>query len=254
MNVEMTVRPRPVAFDIARPKRAMVLAAGLGKRMRPITATVPKPLVEVAGRALIDYSLDSLARAGVEDVVVNVHYLADQIRSHLARRSHPNITISDEKRALLETGGGVAKALPSLGADPFYVLNSDSFWIEGARPNLDWLASAWRDDRMDALLLVAATVRSIGYNGRGDFRMDPTGRLIRRAEREVAPFVYTGAAILHPRLFQNSPDGAFSLNTLFDRATEADRLYGVRLDGTWLHIGTPDAIGEAELTIADSAA
>ncbi|MEJ0096769.1 MAG: nucleotidyltransferase family protein [Bauldia sp.] len=237
-----------------KPQRAMILAAGLGKRMRPITVTTPKPLVEVGGRALIDRALDSLERAGVEEVVVNVHYLADLVGTHVARRRGPAIVISDERDRLLDTGGGVAKALPKLGNAPFYVLNSDSFWIEGARPNLDWLASGWNDERMDALLLVAATVRTIGYSGRGDFRMDPSGRLIRRPEREVVPFVYAGAAILHPRLFTDIPRGAFSLNLLFDRAIEAGRLYGVRLDGLWLHVGTPEAIGEAELTIADSAA
>ncbi len=238
----------------ARPKRAMVLAAGLGKRMRPLSVTTPKPLIEVNGRALIDYGLDALERAGVEEVVVNVHYLPDLVATHVGRRRQPRIVVSDERAALLDTGGGIARALPSLGRDPFYVLNSDSFWIEGARPNLDWLARGWRDDAMDALLLVAPTVRAIGYADRGDFRMDPAGRLIRRAEREVAPFVYAGAAILHPRLFDDSPEGAFSLNLLFKRAMESGRLFGVRLDGLWLHIGTPEAIGEAEMTIADSAA
>lgn len=228
----------------------MVLAAGLGKRMRPITVSTPKPLVEVAGRSLIDYGLDALERAGVGDVVVNVHYLADQLQSHLTRRHHPRIAISDERAGLLDTGGGIARALPELGPDPFYILNSDSFWIEGARSNLDWLASAWRDSDMDALLLVASTVKAVGYNGRGDFRMGPTGALVRRPEREVAPFAYTGAAILHPRLFNDCPPGAFSLNTLFDRAIEAGRLYGVRLDGIWLHIGTPEAIAEAEAALA----
>src|SRR5665213_1479097 len=237
-----------------KPKRAMILAAGLGKRMRRITVTTPKPLVEVGGRALIDRVLDRLERAGVDDVVVNVHYLADLVGVHVARRPRPAVTISDERDRLLDTGGGIAKALPRLGPAPFYVLNSDSFWIEGARPNLDWLAAGWRDDRMDALLLVAATVRTIGYSGRGDFRMDPAGRLVRRPEREVVPFVYAGAAILHPRLFASAPAGPFSLNLLFNRAMEAGRLYGVRLDGLWLHVGTPEAIGEAELTIADSAA
>ena len=237
-----------------KPKRAMILAAGLGKRMRPITVTTPKPLVEVGGRALIDHALDRLEQAGVEQVVVNVHYLADLVSVHVAKRRRPEILVSDERDRLLDTGGGIAHALPRLGPEPFYVLNSDSFWIEGARPNLAWLAFGWRDRDMDALLLVSSTVRSVGYNGRGDFRMSPTGRLIRRAEREVAPFAYAGAAILHPRLFADCPPDAFSLNLLFDRAMEADRLYGVRLDGLWLHIGTPEAIGEAESIIADSAA
>lgn len=236
------------------PKRAMVLAAGLGKRMRPITVTTPKPLVEVGGKALIDHALDSLEHAGVETVVVNVHYLPDLVGVHVARRRHPSIVVSDERAGLLDTGGGIVKALPLLGSEPFYLMNSDSFWIEGARPNLKWLADAWRDDSMDALLLVAPTVRTVGYHGRGDFRMDPSGRLVRRPEREVVPFVYAGAAILHPRLFRDAPAGPFSLNLLLGRAIEAGRLFGVRLDGLWFHVGTPDAIGEAEMTIADSAA
>lgn len=239
---------------LKRPKRAMVLAAGIGKRMRPLTATVPKPLIEVAGRALIDHSLDRLERANVETTVVNIHYLADLVRAHVSRRKRPQVVISDERAALLDTGGGIAKALPLLGTDPFYLLNSDSFWIEGARPNLDWLAAGWDDTTMDGLLLLAPTVRAVGYSGRGDFRLGPTGRLARRGEREVVPFAYAGVAILHPRLFAGCPEGAFSLNRLFDRAIEAERLYGVRMDGLWLHVGTPDAIAAAEMTIADSAA
>ncbi len=237
-----------------RPTRAMILAAGMGKRMRPISVTTPKPLVEVGGRALIDRALDRLEAAGVTSVVVNVHYLPELIRVHVGRRGRPPVVFSDERDRLLDTGGGVAKALPHLGDQPFYLLNSDSFWIEGPRPNLDWLAAGWRGDAMDALLLVASTVGSIGYSGRGDFRMDPGGCLIRRPEREVAPFAYAGAAILHPRLFADCPTGPFSLNLLFDRAIENGRLYGVRMDGLWIHVGTPQAVGEAELSIADSAA
>ena len=232
----------------------MVLAAGIGKRMRPLTATVPKPLIEVAGRALIDHALDRLERANVETAVVNVHYLADLIRAHVGRRKRPEVIVSDERPRLLDTGGGVAKALPLLGPGPFYHLNSDSFWIEGARPNLDWLAAGWNDATMDGLLLLAPTVKAIGYSGKGDFRLDPTGRLSRRGERDVVPFAYAGAAILHPRLFEGCPDGPFSLNLLFDKAIETERLHGVRMDGLWLHVGTPDAIGWAEMSIADSAA
>ncbi len=255
MNAEPTARPDfQWKTGPIRPKRAMVLAAGMGKRMRPVTVTTPKPLVEVAGRSLIDRALDRLERAGVERVVVNVHYLAELIRVHVGRRGQPDVVISDETAKLLDTGGGIAKALPHLGDDPFYLLNSDSFWIEGARPNLEWLSNAWRDDDMDALLLVASTVRAVGYHGRGDFRMDPAGRLIRRPEREVAPFAYAGAAILHPRLFDGRTAEPFSLNLLFDQALDAGRLFGVRMDGLWLHVGTPEAIGEAELSIADSAA
>jgi N-acetyl-alpha-D-muramate 1-phosphate uridylyltransferase len=232
----------------------MVLAAGIGKRMRPLTATVPKPLIEVAGRALIDHALDRLEAAAVDTAVVNVHYLPALMEAHLARRRRPEIILSDERSGLLDTGGGVAHALPYFSDQPFYLLNSDSFWIEGARPNLHWLAACWNDDVMDALLLLAPTVRSVGYRGRGDFRMDPAGALRRRPERDVAPFAYAGAGILHPRLFDGCPEAPFSLNMLFDRAIEEERLYGVRMDGLWLHVGTPEAIAEAELTIADSAA
>jgi MurNAc alpha-1-phosphate uridylyltransferase len=233
----------------------MVLAAGLGKRMRPITATVPKPLVEVAGRALIDHSLDRLESAGIERAVVNIHYLPQLMRAHLARRRRgPEVVLSDETAGLLDTGGGIRHALPLLGDAPFYLLNSDSFWIEGARPNLRWLGDAWDDARMDILLLLAPTVRAVGYRGGGDFRMDTNGRLSRRPEREVVPFAYSGAAILHPRIFEGAPDGAFSLNLLFDKAAEAERLFGVRMDGVWLHVGTPEAIADAEMSFADSAA
>ena len=237
-----------------RLSRAMVLAAGIGKRMRPITVTTPNPLVEVGGRTLIDRALDRLEGAGVETIVVNVHYLADLVRVHVGRRSRPGIVISDERDRLLDTGGGIVKALPLLGEDPFFVLNADSFWIEGPRPNLDWLAAGWRDQTMDGLLLLAPTVRSVGYHGLGDYRMDAAGRLIHRAEREVAPFVYAGAAILHPRLFTGCTTDPFSLTVLLDRAIDNGRLYGMRMDGLWFHVGTPEAIAEAELSIADSAA
>ncbi len=237
-----------------RPKRAMILAAGMGKRMRPVTVTTPKALIEIGGRALIDRALDRLERAGVERAVVNVHYLAQLVRVHVGRRSSPEILISDETERLLNTGGGVVKALPLLGDEPFYLLNADSCWVEGARPNLEWLANAWRDESMDALLMLASTVHAVGYSGRGDFQMDPAGRLIRRPERAVAPFAYAGAAILHPRLFAGRTAEPFSLNDVFDEALEAGRLFGMRMDGLWLHVGTPEAIGEAEHSIADSAA
>jgi len=237
-----------------RPKRAMILAAGVGKRMRPVTVTTPKPLIEIGGRALIDRALDRLERAGVERAVINVHYLGELIRVHVGKRSTLDIVISDETDRLLDTGGGIVKALPHLGEDPFYLLNGDSCWVEGARPNLEWLANAWHDEAMDALLMLASTVHAVGYSGRGDFQMDPAGRLVRRPEREVAPFAYAGAAILHPRLFAGRTAEPFSLNALFDQALEAGRLFGMRMDGLWLHVGTPEAIGEAEHSIADSAA
>jgi MurNAc alpha-1-phosphate uridylyltransferase len=238
----------------AGPKRAMMLAAGLGKRMRPLTATTPKPLIEVAGRALMDHGLDRLEAAGVEEVVVNVHYLADLVEVHASRRQHPRVHVSDERGRLLDTGGGIAKALPLLGDEPFYLVNSDSFWIEGVSPNLARLANSWDGDRMDGLLMLAATVPAVGYDGPGDFMLDAVGRLSRRPASKIAPFAYSGAAILHPRLFEGAPEGRFSLNLLFDRAIEAGRLFGVRMEGVWLHVGTPEAIGEAEAAIHQSAA
>jgi MurNAc alpha-1-phosphate uridylyltransferase len=239
---------------MAMPETAMVLAAGQGKRMRPLSAATPKPLVMVGGRALIDHCLDGLAAVGVTRAVVNVHYLADLVEAHLEGRESPSIVISDERDALLETGGGIKRALPLIGDSPFFVRNSDSFWLEGVRPNLAWLAGGWDDERMDGLLLLASTVRSIGYSGRGDFILDKDGRLTRRPERTVAPFVYAGAAILSPRLFADVPEGAFSLNLLFDRAITAGRFFGVRLDGTWINVETPGSIAAAAEAIAASAA
>ncbi|OYX10679.1 MAG: mannose-1-phosphate guanylyltransferase [Rhizobiales bacterium 32-66-8] len=231
----------------------MVLAAGLGTRMRPLTDRMPKPLVEVAGRALITHVLDRLAAAQVTETVVNVHHHADQVERLLAERSGPpQVIISDERGQLLETGGGVRKALPHFGDAPFLAINSDTIWIEGVRPNLLRLGDVFDPERMDALLLLASTAASVGYDGIGDFTMDPAGRLTRRAERSVAPFVYAGACVLTPSLFDGSPEGAFSLNRIFDRAAERDRLFGVRLEGVWMHVGTPEAILEAEDAIRRS--
>jgi MurNAc alpha-1-phosphate uridylyltransferase len=236
------------------PRTAMVLAAGLGERMRPLTDKLPKPLVPVAGKPLLDHVLDRLADQGVERAVVNVHYLADLIENHLAPRKKPQIVISDERAKLLNTGGGVVKALPKLGAEPFFHINSDTIWIDGVRPNLERLAESFDPGTMDALLLLAASNDSIGYAGRGDFIMATDGRLKKRPEREMAPFVYAGAALLRPELFKDAPDGAFSLTALFDRAAEAGRLHGLRLEGVWMHVGTPGAIAEAEAAILASAA
>ena len=236
------------------PSHAILLCAGLGKRMRPLTAETPKPLVRVNGKPLIDHGLDRLAEAGIVRVVVNVHHLAELVEAHVAGRERPRCVISDERAQLLETGGGIAKALPLLGPDPFFSMNSDSFWIEGADPNLQRMRAAWDDARMDALLLLAPTTSSIGYPGRGDFLLDSAGRIARRPEGGRAPFVYSGTALIHPRLFAAFPDGPFSVNILFDKAIKAGRLYGLRLEGTWLHVGTPEAIGEAEAAIAASVA
>jgi MurNAc alpha-1-phosphate uridylyltransferase len=235
-------------------KTAMVLAAGLGKRMRPHSDRVPKPLVEVAGKPLIDHVLDRLAEAGIERAVVNVHYRAEAIEQHLAGRTRPRITISDEREQLLETGGGIVKALPLLGSEPFIAVNSDTLWIDSVRPNLIRLGDAFEPDRMDALLLVAPTANSIGYTGRGDFRMTASGGLIRGGERDVVPFVYAGAAVLSPAMFADPPSGAFSLTRLFERAADAERLFGLRLEGVWMHVGTPEAIAEAEEAMAASLA
>lgn len=238
----------------ARPHRAMVLAAGLGARMRPLTDNLPKPLIRVGGKALIDFGLDQLAEVGVETAVVNVHYLADKIERHLAGRKHPRIVISDEREGLLDTGGGVVKAMHHLGDAPFFHINSDSIWLDGVRGNLQRLADAFDPAGMDALLLLAPAATSIGYDGRGDFAMTPDGCLRRRGEREIVPFVYAGAALLSPALFVDAPAGAFSLNLLFDRAMTSGRLHGLRLDGLWMHVGTPDAIAAAEAAILASAA
>jgi N-acetyl-alpha-D-muramate 1-phosphate uridylyltransferase len=228
----------------------MILAAGLGKRMRPVTDTLPKPLVPVGGRALIDHALDRAAESGIETAIVNVHYLADLVEAHVRARRRPKIVISDERGELLETGGGIRKALPLLGPDPFLVLNSDSLWIDGATPNLVLLQNAWDPERMDILLLVAEAAKSLGYQGRGDFSINGSGQLQRRGERPSVPLVYAGVAILKPQLFDDTPQGAFSLNIVFDRAIVAGRLYGMPLDGQWLHVGTPDAIAAAEERLA----
>jgi len=230
----------------------MVLAAGLGTRMRPFNGHIPKPLVEVGGKALIDCVLDRLAAAGVERVVINVHHLAEQIERHVQGRTRPRIIISDEREAIMGTGGGVAKALPALGDAPFFHVNSDTIWIDGVKPNLTRLAAAFAPARMDALLLLASTATSIGYAGRGDYAMTPDGRLTPRGERDVVPFVFAGAAILAPALFRGAPTGAFPLTALFNRAAEAGRLHGLRLEGVWMHVGTPDAVAAAEAAITAS--
>jgi MurNAc alpha-1-phosphate uridylyltransferase len=237
-----------------KPTKAMVLAAGLGVRMRPLTDKMPKPLVSVAGRPLLDHVLDKLADAGVSEAVVNVHYLPDQIIAHTASRTRPRVLISDERDQVLGTGGGVVKALPLLGPDPFFHVNSDTLWIDGVRPNLARLAEAFEPSRMDILLLMAPTTSSIGYGGRGDYSMLPDGALRKRREHQVVPFVYAGAAIMSPSLFADAPAGEFSLTKMFDRANEQERLFGLRLDGVWMHVGSPDAIGAAEEAFLESVA
>jgi N-acetyl-alpha-D-muramate 1-phosphate uridylyltransferase len=236
------------------PHKAMVLAAGLGLRMRPLTDHMPKPLVSVAGQPLLDHVLDKLAAAGVSDAVVNVHYLPDQITEHVKTRKQPRVIISDERDKVLGTGGAVVKALPLLGSEPFFHVNADTMWIDGVRPNLARLAETFDPSRMDILLLMAPTASSIGYGGRGDYSMLPDGALRQRREHQVVPFVYAGAAIMSPSIFADAPAGEFSLTRLFDRANEQERLFGLRLDGVWMHVGTPDAVQAAEEAFLESVA
>jgi MurNAc alpha-1-phosphate uridylyltransferase len=237
-----------------KPDRAMVLAAGLGLRMRPLTERMPKPLVSVAGRTLLDHVLDKLGDAGVSEAVVNVHYLPDQIIDHVRGRKRPRVTISDERDQVLGTGGGVVKALPLLGSEPFFHVNADTLWMDGVRPNLTRLAEAFDPARMDILLLMAPTASSIGYEGSGDYAMLPDGALRKRKEHQVVPFVYAGVAIMSPAIFVGHPRGEFSLTRMFDAANEQERLFGLRLDGTWMHVGTPDAVGAAEEAFLESVA
>lgn len=224
----------------------MVLAAGLGKRMHPLTLARPKSLVEVGGRRLIDYAMDHLRKARVRRAIVNVHHLADQLQSWATAQRGLEIVISDERDELLDTGGGIAKALPQLGSDPFFVLNSDSFWIDGKSPALDRMRETWDPRRMDSLLLLCPLVSAMGYQGEGDFHLDTDGRLARRRPSERAPFVYAGCFLVSPVLFHAAPKGPFSMNLLWDQAQTTGRLFGLRHDGVWFHVGTPDSIAYAE--------
>jgi MurNAc alpha-1-phosphate uridylyltransferase len=230
---------------------AMVLAAGYGQRMRPLTLTRPKPLVEVAGKGLIDYGFDRLRQAGVTKAIVNVHYLAEQIDAWASRQTNPEIVISDERDEILDTGGGVAKALPLLGENPFFVINSDSFWIDKGDAALDRLRAAWDDAAMDCLLLLSPLERTVGYDGSGDFVRDRQGQLQRKGKAEGKPLAYIGGYLVAPRLFQDAPPGKFSMNVLWDRAITAGRLFGIEHAGRWLHVGTPEAIPLAERALKE---
>lgn len=230
------------------PKTAMVLAAGLGKRMRPITDTMPKPLVKVAGKTLLDWGLDSLAAAGVEKAVVNVHYLPQQIVNHVAARKAPAIVISDESEMLLDSAGGIVRALASIGPDPFYIVNADTFWIDSGVSNLARLALAWDEAKMDILLMLADLASSTGHSGGTDFLIGPDGSL-QRSKGDPAGVIYAGAAIVHPRIFQGAADNPHSLNLYFDRAIAAGRLHGMAMHGHWITVGTPDAIPLAEAAV-----
>jgi len=246
--------PSPIPSSAVNPAHAMVLAAGLGTRMRPLTQNRPKPLVEVCGKPLIDHVLDKLAAAGVRTAVVNTHYFADELERHLKQRREPRILISDERDRLLGTGGGVAKALPELGGGPFYLVNADTLWMDGTAPNLKRLADTFDPGRMDVLLLLAPTATSIGYSGRGDFAMASDGVLSRRGEREIVPFVYAGVGLFAPAIFAEAPAGEFPLTRIFDSAAAGGRLHGLRLEGLWMHVGTPEAVLAAEAAILASAA
>lgn len=232
------------------PKSAMVLAAGLGLRMRPLTDTRPKPLIEVAGRALLDWALARVTGAGVTSAVVNTHYLGEQIAAHLKDRPAPAITLSPED-PVLETGGGIEAALPHLGDEPFFVCNSDGLWLDGETNALTRLAQAWDDAAMDGLLLVHDPARALGYDGPGDFTLDDAGRLSRRRDGDQGALVFTGVQLLHPRLFDGAPGGAYSLNVLYNRALAQGRLFGLVHDGEWFHVGTPDARDATEAWIIE---
>ena len=235
------------------PDTAMIMAAGLGKRMRPLTATRPKPLIQVGGKALLDHVLEKLATAGVKKAVVNVHYLADSVEAHLASRPHGLETvISDERDLLLETGGGLVKAAPLIDSDPFLAINSDNLWIDGPADTLKLLASQWDDARMDALLLLVPLARAGNHKGIGDFHMDRGGRLRRRQRSHVAPFVYTGIQMVSKRLLRDAPEGPFSTNILWDRAIEEGRCFGAVHQGLWFDVGTPKSIEMTEATLENA--
>lgn len=226
---------------------AMVMAAGLGKRMRPLTATQPKPMVRVAGKPLIDHALDRLESAGVAKAVVNVHYLADALEAHVKGRAAPKVAISDERAQLLETGGGLVKAANAgLLPDPFFCLNADNIWLEGPRDAFHDLSARWDADQMDALLLLVPHARALNFAGKGDFHMDPLGRISRRRSGRIAPFIYTGIQLVSHRLLRDAPEGAFSTNVLWNRAIEEGRLFGTSFTGQWFEVGTPGAIGPTE--------
>jgi MurNAc alpha-1-phosphate uridylyltransferase len=231
---------------------AIVLSAGLGTRMAALNGSLPKPLIPLSGKPLIDHALDRLAQAGVRRAVINLHHYADLIEQHLKGRLSPRITFSDERAGLLDTGGGVKKALPQLGPQPFLIHNADSVWIESVGSNLARLIACWDEERMDCLLLLAPTSISQGYQGRGDFRLEADGRICRRGEQDVVPFVFAGVSIAHPRLFEASPEGAFSLNLLWNRAIAAGRAWGMRMEGVWMHVGTPEALAQAEQCLSDA--
>jgi MurNAc alpha-1-phosphate uridylyltransferase len=230
----------------------MIMAAGFGTRMRPLTNNIPKPLVKVQGRALIDHVMDRLVAAGVKTIVVNIHYMGDQLKAHVEKRKDVEVIVSDETDAILDSGGGIFKALHHFKGEPFFHANADTVWVEGASHALERLKTAWDPAEMDALMLLAPTVSTVCYDGRGDFMMDADGRLSRVPEGRISPFVWMSMEILHPRLFDGATGHKFSINPLWDKAIEKGRLFGQRLDGVWMHIDRPEAVKQSEEYLADA--
>ncbi len=244
---------KPAPINRTKITTAMTLAAGFGKRMRPLTDDKPKPMVELDGRPMIDHVLARLAKAGIQRTIVNLHYKGDVLENHLkARTQSPEILFSSERDAILDTGGGIKRALPLLGDQPFVLHNSDSVWIETGPDNIARLMAAYDPDKMDCLLLMAPTKTSLGYDGAGDFFIEADGRLRRRGKDEISPNVFTGVSIQHPRLFKDCPDGAFSINILWDRAIAKGRVYGIPFEGLWMHVGTPQSLSHAEEALHDA--
>lgn len=232
---------------------AMILAAGMSTRMRPLTDKLPKPLIKLSGKPLIDHVIDALQQAGIKSVAVNLHYHADQLENYLQARPAPRVIFSDEREKILDSGLGAKKMLTHVGGKAFLLANADTIWTGTPSKTIERLIARWDPQQMDILLLLAPTASSLGYDGRGDFTCDAQGRLIRRGEQAVAPFAYAGVAIFKPELFDGTPGTPFSLNLLFDRAIEAGRLYGLPLDGIWMHVGTPQALRDAEALLAGAA-
>jgi len=249
---EAPVKSADAKAGAAVPRAAMVMAAGLGTRMRPLTDRIPKPLLEVAGKPLIDHVLDHLDHAGVESAVVNVHYLAEPMEQHLReRKRRPKVIVSDERDLLLETGGGLVRAGPMLDCDPFLSLNSDNLWTDGAGDTLVELAKGWDGDKMDALLLLVPLDGAHNHRGRGDFFLEPDGRVRRRGDADSAPYVFTGIQMIAKRLLRDAPEGPFSTNILWDRAIGEGRCFGAVHDGQWFDVGTPQAIAATEAVLAN---
>lgn len=230
---------------------AMVMAAGHGTRMRPLTNDTPKALIKVAGKTMVDHAIDRLKAAGIKRIIVNIHAFADQMRAHLEARNDDSIIISDETDELLETGGGIKRALPLLGDKPIITHNCDSIWVEGMGQTLPRLLDAYDPDKMDALLVVAVTANIVGDVARGDFTMDPDGRIAWREVSSVAPFMYTGVQIIKPQLYAGIEDTAFSTTKVWRGLLEDGTAYGLRHDGVWMHVGTPSALDDAETFLRD---